>query len=135
MDDMPEQVKSEVNADAVAALCARIADDKKAQDVVVLDLRALTFVTDYFVIATGTNPRQIQAIADDIMGQMKRLHVHCIGVSGMRQASWILLDYSDVVVHLFSPEFRALYDLELLWGDAPKVEWESVPVPECPPRD
>ena len=114
-----------MDSGARARRCARIADDKKAEDIVILDLRGLTFIADYFVIATAGNPRQGHAIADGIEKEMSELGEHCIGRSGYHDARWILLDYVDVVVHLFDPGARSLYDLEMLWGDAPRVDWQA----------
>jgi ribosome-associated protein len=109
----------------IAAHCARIADEKKAEDITVLDIRKLTFITDYFVIASGFNKRQLQAIADDIEKWMKNESIRCFGREGYNEAIWILLDYGDVVIHLFDEEARRTYDLEMLWGDAPRVRWKA----------
>ena len=114
-----------MDSTALARRCAQIADDKKAEDILILDLRGLTFITDYFVMASAGNPRQLLAISDEIGRQMAELGQRCLGRSGRHDARWVLLDYTDVVVHLFAPEARALYDLELLWGDAPRVDWQG----------
>lgn len=108
----------------IAVICARIADEKKAEDIVILDIRKLTFITDYFVIATGFNKRQMQAIADEIEKRMKQEGVRCLGREGYNEAVWILLDYGEVVVHIFDEEARRTYDLEMLWGDAPRPRWK-----------
>jgi len=115
--DLDRTIRENVTA------CARIADEKQAEDVVILDLRGLTSVTDYFLIATGRNPRQLDAIAEEILRFMKRRHHRPLGVEGQAFGHWVLLDYGDFVVHLFDPEHRRLYDLELLWGDAGRVSW------------
>ena len=107
----------------MAITCAEIADEKKAQDIVVLDISKLTFIADYFVICTGINERQLQTIADEIKAKLKKRSIQNIGTEGYNEAKWILMDYSDVIVHLFSREMRSFYELELLWGDAPKVTW------------
>ena len=104
-------------------MCAKIADEKKAQDIVVLDISKLTFIAEYFVICTGINERQLQTIADEIKAKLKKRSIQNIGIEGYNEAKWILMDYGDVIVHLFSKEMRSFYDLELLWGDAPKVTW------------
>jgi ribosome-associated protein len=108
-------------------LCAHLAEDKKAEDIVVLDLRGLMFVTDFFVIASGGNPRQLRAIQSSIHQEMSQRGVRPIGQEGSGQDRWVLMDYGDFVVHLFDPDSRRLYDLELLWGDAPRVEWQAPP--------
>jgi len=105
--------------------CARIADDKKAQDIVILDLRDFAYVTDYFLIATATNPRQMHAIGGAIHEEMLARGMQPLGIEGGTTSRWLLLDYGDFVVHLFAPEWRQLYDLELLWGDAPRVDWNA----------
>jgi len=87
-------------------------------------MQGLSGVTDYFVIATGTSDRQIRSVADHLLELMKARGSRAMGVSGYEYAHWILLDFVDVVVHLFAPSYRQLYDLELLWGDAPRVRWQ-----------
>jgi len=90
---------------------------------VVLDLRGLTYITDFFVIVSGRNERQLQAMSQAIQEEMARRGVRPIGIEGAQGSRWILLDYGDVVAHLFDREWRRLYDLELLWGDAPRLTW------------
>lgn len=102
---------------------ARLADDNRAEDVVVLDLRGISTVTDFFVIATATSDRQMRAIVDQVEQYGLTVGQKRYGVSGYDSSSWMLADYVDVVLHLFDAEHRRYYDLELLWGDAPRVEW------------
>jgi ribosome-associated protein len=111
----------------LARVCARLAEDKKAQDIVILDLRELMYVTDFFVIASGGNPRQLHAIQSAIYQEMSQRGVRPIGQEGVGQDRWVLMDYGDFVVHLFDPDARRLYDLELLWGDAPRFDWQKTP--------
>jgi ribosome-associated protein len=115
---MREQVQ--MSPEQVAAAVAQLAGDRKALDIVQLDLRGMIGYTDYFVICTGRSDRQTKAIHDAIYEGMKsqygRLPERVEGVSGAR---WILLDYLDVVVHVFTPEMREYYRLEQLWGEAP----------------
>ncbi len=104
----------------IAGLAAEYAADRKAIDVVVLDLRAMIGYTDYFVICTGRTDRQTKAIHDAIHQGMKSEHgVLPRRVEGVSQARWILMDYLDVIVHVFTPETREYYRLEQLWGEAP----------------
>lgn len=117
--------KKTLGSKEIAIYCAQLADEKKAVDIVVLDVSRLTFITDYFTICSGINKRQLQSIANDIEQKMSALGVHRLGIEGFNDARWILLDYGDVIVHLFDKETRSFYDLELLWGDAPKVKWQS----------
>lgn len=88
-----------------------------------LDLRDVTSFADYFVICTGTNTRQIQAAADEVQLQLKKLGEHPISVEGYENAEWVLADYGDYLVHIFSDKARSYYDLERLWRDAKVVKW------------
>jgi len=106
--------------------CARIAGENKAEDVVVLDLRERSGICDYFIICTGTSDRQMRTIADYIDEHAERSNQRRFRLSGYEQARWILIDYVDVVVHIFDDESRKYYDLELLWGDAPRLEWQTM---------
>jgi ribosome-associated protein len=102
---------------------AELAQEKLAADVVILDMRPVCSYTDYFVICTGQNPRQTKAIYDAVREEMKkRDRLTPRTVAGEREASWILADYLDVVLHVFTPEARQYYRLEELWGDVPSVE-------------
>jgi len=101
---------------------ARIAQDNKAEDVVALDLRGKSQVTDFVVICTGTSDRQMRAAADRSIEYARKIGERLYGLAGYENANWILLDYVDVVFHVFSKVHREYYDLELLWGDAPRIE-------------
>ena len=107
-----------VNSHRLALAAAREALKKKAEDVVLLDLRSLTGVCDYFVIATGASDTQVKAIADQVAEGLGDLGQEVWHVEGYRALRWVLLDYVDVVVHVFHHETRALYQLERLWADA-----------------
>ena len=102
---------------------ARIAYDNKSEDVIALDLRGVIPVTDFVVICTGTSDRQMRTLADRIVEYGKKVGERPFGLAGRESAVWILLDYVDVVFHVFARKYRDYYDLELLWGDAPRVEW------------
>jgi len=100
-----------------ALLAAQTAEDNRGTDIVVLDTRELTSIFDYFVIATGTSRRQLHAMSEEIDHALEdRLGDRRLGIEGYEESRWILLDYGDVVVHLFEPETRAYYALEELWG-------------------
>ncbi|MDX6370845.1 MAG: ribosome-associated protein, partial [Gaiellaceae bacterium] len=102
---------------------AGLAQDKLAQDVVILDMRPACSYTDYFVVCTGQNPRQTVSIYDEVHGRLKADEgLLPSSVDGQREASWIVADYLDVVLHVFTPDARSYYRLEELWGDAPPVE-------------
>lgn len=100
----------------------RAAESKKASDVKVLDLRPVTTFADYFILCSGSNPRQIQAIADEVEHQLKEKGERPKSIEGYNNAEWVLMDYGDYVVNVFSEQARAYYDLERLWRDAPPVE-------------
>lgn len=97
--------------------------EKKAVNTAVLDLREITSFTEFFVIASGTNQRQVQAIADEISEQLKKhMKFKAIRIEGYTSAEWVLLDYGDFIIHIFNEKSREFYDLERLWRDAKKVE-------------
>lgn len=101
---------------------ARAAADKKAADVVVLDVTELLGITEYFLICSGSSERQIRTITDEIVVQLKERDVRPLRREGEREGGWVLLDYGDFVVHVFRPDEREFYDLERLWKDAPRVD-------------
>ena len=101
------------------------AEDKKAVDLVVLDLRKAAGFTDFFVMASGTNTRQVRAIADGVMEALAQEGVKPAHVEGYDRSEWILLDYFDFVVHVFAPDTRAFYGLERLWGNADRIEFAA----------
>jgi ribosome-associated protein len=111
-----------------AKACARIADDNRAKDILVLDLRKATPLVDFFVIVTASARRQGSAIASEIDQVMKKQGEAKLGLEGSEEGRWVLIDYGDFVVHIFSPEFRAFYALEDIWGDAPRLDWQEPPV-------
>ena len=105
----------------LAKIIVDAAADKKASDIVMLDIRELSVIADYFVIGTGSNPRQIQAIASAIDDRLAELGVHERGREGNADSGWLLLDYGDVIVHIFGQMEREFYRLERLWSEAPTV--------------
>lgn len=107
----------------LALLCREFADNKKAEDVVVLDVRELSSVTDYFVIASGTSEPHLRAIVDEITDKLRQEHhLHPRAVDGTLHTAWVVLDYFDVIVHVMRQDIRERYDLETLWGDAPQLK-------------
>lgn len=112
--------KPRFSSELMTAIAA--ARDKKATDIVVLDLRKTGAFTDYFVICTGANPRQVHAIADSIEQALKAIHVRPSHLEGYKRAEWVLVDYFDFIVHVFSPSARAFYGLERLWGNAARID-------------
>ncbi|MHC4695653.1 MAG: ribosome silencing factor [Planctomycetota bacterium] len=112
-----------ISAPQFAVEIARVAHDNKSEEVTIFDLRGISQVMDYAVICTGTSDRQIRAVADRAMEYAKKVGEHTYGFCGYESASWVVLDYIDVVLHVFARPYRTYYDLELLWGDAPRLEW------------
>ena len=110
------------NSKEKAILCARAALDHKAIDLVILEVKKLSSFTDYFVITSGNSDRQVQAIASHIEEKLKKEGIHPLGVEGKQKGTWVLLDYGDVVIHVFYNPMREFYDLERLWSDAPRVD-------------
>jgi len=115
--------KPNKKAKEFAIAAARIAQERRCTDIVILDLRGLSSATDYFVIATGSSDRQMRTVADEVSAAGREQGFPRFGRAGYEQGRWILLDYVDVVVHLFDTEYRQFYDLELLWGDAERIEY------------
>jgi len=108
-------------------VAVRAAEEKKAQDLIVLRLSAITEFTDYFVICTGNSVRQTQAIADEITEQLKRFNVRPMHTEGYHNAEWILIDYGAFIVHIFTESSRRFYDLERLWRDAERIDVLGAP--------
>lgn len=104
------------------ARAAELLLDRKAEDVVLLDMRGLGGATDFFLIASGRSDTHVTAIADHLVDSLKEQGLRPLGVEGMRGGRWVLVDYVDFVVHIFHPEARAFYQLERLWGDLPARE-------------
>ena len=116
---LPEPFQiSELDQRMLTALEA--AAEKKALAVTVLDLRGIASFTDYFLIASGTNLRQVQAIADEVVDQLKKEGTRAARVEGYRKGEWVLVDYGDFIVHVFEDKARRFYDLERLWREAPR---------------
>ncbi len=114
------------DAKAFAIEVARIVADSRSENVCVLDLRGLSSLTDFFVIGTGTSDRQMHAVLDLIKKYAKSIDRRPYNIADSSSASWILADYIDVIIHLFDAEHRDFYDLDNLWGDAPRVDWQAV---------
>ena len=112
-------------ATALAIELARLAHDHKSQDVVVMDLRGISSVTDFVVICTGTSARQMRAVADRAIEYGKRIGEKPFGINGYDAGTWVLVDFIDVVLHVFAKPHREYYDLELLWGDAERLKWSD----------
>ncbi len=101
---------------------ARILNEKKASDIEILDIRGLTIVADYFVIATGGSNLQVQALANALIDKAAEEGERPLRVEGLREGAWVLLDFGSVVVHVFKKDIREFYGLERLWGDAERVD-------------
>lgn len=107
----------------LALACRELADNKKAEDIVILDVRNLSSITDYFVIAAGTSEPHLRAIVDEIVDELKEDYgLQPNAIDGTFHAAWVVLDYFDVIVHVMRHDVREKYDLEKLWGDAPRLK-------------
>jgi ribosome-associated protein len=107
---------------------ARLAASTHCSNVVILDVRGLSPITDFLVIATGTSPIQMRSVAQEVTEMAEARGDRALSTSGLEAGSWILADFIDIVLHLFSPEARLYYDLDNLWGDARRVEWQEQPI-------
>lgn len=115
----------------LALLCHELADNKKAENTVILDVRKLSSITDFFVITSGSAEPHIRAIISEITSGLRDNHgIRAAAVDGEHPTAWQVLDYFDVIVHVMKAETRALYDLESLWGDAPRIDPASPPAAE-----
>ena len=113
----------------LALLCREYADNKKAEDIVVLEMGDISSITDYFVIASASSEPHLRAVSDEIRDKLQRDHnIHPRAVDGSLQAAWIVLDYFDVIVHIMRSDVRQRYDLESLWGDAKAIKPRKTPV-------
>jgi ribosome-associated protein len=121
---MAKSTKKSDTARKLATACARIAQDSNATDVVVMDLRGVSPITDYFVICTGSSSRQMRTVAEQISEYGKGIAQPVWQVAGIEGGDWIVLDFVDVVVHIFDEQHRKYYDLELIWGESPHVRWK-----------
>ena len=111
-----------MNSKTLAKNIAEAALDRKAHDLVIMDLRKFSSFTEYFIVCSGTSDRQVRAIADSIDETMRKKKILPIGMEGYNAGRWILLDYGDVVAHVFYTEDREHYQLEKLWSDAPRIK-------------
>lgn len=110
----------------LATLCAKTAADSKAEELVVLDVRGLASFTDFFVIMNGRSTRHVQGLAEAIEGQLRSKRIKASSAEGLQEGVWVLLDFSDVIVHIFYHEQRKFYDLEGLWHDAKQLDVEEL---------
>ena len=117
----PRQILSSLER---ACICARTAADNKARDIVVLDMRGITPLFDFFVLANGVSRRQIHTICEEIDAAMHREGDKRHAIEGYEASKWVVQDYGDVVVHVFDPNTRQYYGLEDLWADAGKIDWQ-----------
>lgn len=110
------------NSREMAKLALTALDDKKAEDIKVIDIREVSVLADYFVIASGSNQNQVQAMADNVEETLGKAGFECRQIEGYQSGNWILMDYGDIIVHAFSREDRLFYDLERIWRDGKFLE-------------
>ncbi len=119
-----DDVRSQMSSREKAILCAREALRYKALDLVLLDISRFSSLADYFIICSGKSSRQVQGIADNMERGLKARGIKPLGSEGKREGHWVLMDYGDVIIHIFYQPVRSFYDLESLWSEASRVEWE-----------
>jgi ribosome-associated protein len=122
---MEEPGGTQDRSERLARLCAQVLDESKMEGIRILRVEGSLQITDYFVVATGRNPRHVKAAGDEVMKRLREAGAFRRGLEGYREGKWILLDFLEIVVHLFVEESRQFYDLENLWGDCPRLEWVS----------
>ncbi len=110
-----------------AITCIREASLFKASDLVLLDVSRFSSFADFFIICSGKSSRQVQGIADNLEDKLRAMEMRPIGVEGKQEGHWVLMDYGDVIIHIFYEPVRHFYDLESLWAEAPRLEWEEGP--------
>ena len=113
-----------------ACLCARVAAENKGRDILVLDMRGITPLYDFFVIATGASRRQIHTITEEVDARLRERGDRRLTVEGYEASNWVVQDYGDIMVHVFDPQKREYYALEDLWSDAPRIDWETHEIEE-----
>jgi len=118
-------VKESINGEERVLLCVNASLKRKAKDLIILNVRELSSFADYFIICSGTSDRQVQAIAESIQENLKENGILPLGVEGERIGKWVLMDYEDIIVHIFYEPIREFYDIERLWSDAPRMVIED----------
>lgn len=114
--------KESIDGKERVLLCVNASLKKKAKDLIILNVKELSSFADYFIICSGTSDRQVQAIASSIQENLKEFGIIPLGVEGERLGKWVLMDYNDVIIHIFYEPIRLFYDIERLWSDAPRME-------------
>jgi ribosome-associated protein len=122
------------NARELAVLCAAAALDKKGEDLVILEVDQLTGYADYFLLVSGRSTRQASSVGENIVRVLKKAGRPALGVEGLKEGRWILLDFGEVVLHVFHQPVREFYDLDSLWGDAPRLEPQAAELAAALPR-
>lgn len=118
-------VKKKISTKKALLLCVNSALEKKAKGVVILNVKKLSYLADYFLICSGTSDRQVQAITASIEENLKKAGISPAGIEGDRIGKWVLMDYHDIVIHVFLEPVREYYDIERLWAEAPRMEVED----------
>lgn len=114
-----------IKSEKLSEMIAKAASDKKARDIVIMDMKDISLVTDYFIVCSANSSTQVKAIADNIEDELGRENIFFTHKEGYREGRWILLDYNDCVVHIFVEEERQFYNIERLWADAPTTRYED----------
>lgn len=115
-----------ISSKEMVKIACRALDDKKAEDIRVIDIRDVSVIADYFIIASGSNVNQVQALVDNAQDELEKAGCQCRQIEGYQTANWILLDYNDIIIHVFSKEDRLFYDLERIWKDGRSITLEEI---------
>lgn len=113
-------------AKEIVKIAYQALDDKKAEDIKIIDISGISVIADYFVIANGTNSSQVEAMVDEVTDALAKQKIHAERIEGIHSSGWILMDFNDVVIHIFSREDRLFYDLERIWRDGKAIEPENL---------
>ncbi len=125
--DKREKSGKPLNSEQRAITFAREASRFKALDLVLLDVSRFSSFADYFIICSGKSSRQVQSIAENIESSLRDIGIKPLGIEGKREGHWVLMDYADVIIHIFYEPIRSFYDLESLWSEASRLDWEEGP--------
>ena len=112
-------------AKEIVKIAYKALDDKKAEDIKIIDISGISVIADYFVIANGTNSSQVEAMVDEVTDALAKQKIHAERIEGIRSSGWILMDFGDIIVNLFTKEMRERYNIEKVWGDCEFIEVED----------
>lgn len=119
---MKKVISEKISMDECLKTVYKALDDKKAEDIRIIDIREVSYMADYFIIANGTNVNQVHALCDNVSEELSKMNLHAKQTEGYTTGNWVLMDYGDIIIHIFDKESRNYYDLERIWKDGKIVE-------------